>query len=204
MKTIEITGASRPGTGKAAVKKVRNSGQVPGTIYGHGEPLNVSVDYNAIKKALFTPETYVVNLDIEGSSSKTVIQEAQYHPVTDKILHVDFLRVNDEVPVEVKLPIKLVGTAKGVLAGGKLVPLLRKLKVRGLVSELPDAVEINITALTLGSTITVGQSGVEGLEITSPSSAGIAVVDIPRAVKQAGAAGELEDGEEGAEGEAED
>lgn len=197
MKTIEITGASRTGTGKAAVKKVRNSGNVPGTIYGQGEPQNVSVDYNAIKKALFTPETYIVNLDIEGNSSQTVIQEAQYHPVTDKILHVDFLRVTNEKPVEVKLPIKLVGTSKGVLAGGKLVPLLRKMKVRGLVSELPDAVEVDITELELGSTITVGTSGVEGLDITSPASAGIAIIEIPRAVKQA--AGEEGEGAEGEE-----
>lgn len=200
MKTIEITGTSRTGTGKSAVKKVRSSGNVPGTIYGLGDPENVAVEYNAISKALYTPETYVVDLSIGDKKAKTIIQEAQFHPVTDKILHVDFLRVGDDAPVEVKLPIKLVGTSKGVLAGGKLVPLLRKIKVRGLVSQLPDAVEIDITELALGSTITVGQANVQNLEITSPPSAGIAIVEIPRAVKQAqGAGGEEAEVEEATE-----
>lgn len=185
MKTIEIQGSVREGVGKSATKKVRNAGNVPATVYGLGDPKNIAIPYNDIKKALYSPETYIINLDVEGASTSTIIQEAQYHPMTDNIVHVDFLRISDEQPVEVKLPIKLVGNAKGVLSGGKLVALMRKIKVRGIPSQLPDRVEINISKLELGQTITVSQANVEGLEITSPASAGIAVVDIPRAVRQA-------------------
>lgn len=185
MKTIAITGESRKDTGKAAVKKVRMADKVPGTIYGLGEPQNVAVDYNTIGKAIYTPDSFIIDLDVEGEVSRTIIREAQFHPVTDKILHVDFLRVDDEHPVEVRLPIKLVGTSKGVLAGGKLVPMLRRIKVRGIVSQLPDAVEINISNLELGNTITVGQANTGDLNITTPPSAGVAIIEIPRAVKQA-------------------
>ena len=185
MKTIDIKGASRSGTGKAATKKVRNEGMVPGTIYGLKDPENVSVGYNEISKAVYTPETYIVNLDVNGTITPTVIREMQFHPVTDKLLHLDFLRVNDDHPVEIGLPIKLVGTSKGVLDGGKLVPLARRVNVRGIASQLPDYVEVDITTLELGSTITVGRAGIEGLEVTSPTSMGIVAVEVPRAVKQA-------------------
>lgn len=199
MKTIEIQGSTREGVGKSATKKVRSAGMVPGTVYGQGEPQNVAIGYNDIKKALYTPETFIVNLSVDGTATQSIIQEAQYHPVTDRILHVDFLRVSDAEPVEVRLPIRLVGTAQGVLAGGRMVPLMRRIKVRGIPSNLPEAVEINIEHLELGQTITVGQTNIEGLEITSPSSAGIAVVDIPRAVRQAQNAEGGEEGEAAAE-----
>ena len=195
MKSIEITGAVREGVGKSAMKKVRRQELIPGTVYGLGDPENVSVGYIDLEKAINTPETYIVNLDINGKKTATVIRETQFHPVTDRILHVDFLRVSDDQPVEVGLPIKLIGTPEGVLGGGKLVPLLRRLKVRGLISKLPDSVEIDVTNLLLGETITVEKANIEGLEVTSPGSSGVAMVDIPRAVRQA------QDGE--TEGEAE-
>lgn len=192
MKSIDIKGVGRSNTGKAATKKVRNEGLVPGTIYGIKDPENISVGYNEISKAIYTPETYIVNLEIDGQVQSTVIREMQFHPVTDRILHLDFLRVDAESPVEVALPIKLVGVAKGVLAGGKLVPLSRRVKVRGIAASLPEFVEVDVTELELGSSVTIGNSGVEGLDITSPSSMGVALVDIPRAVRQA----QNEDGEE--------
>ncbi len=203
MKSIDIKGVGRSNTGKAATKKVRNEGLVPGTVYGIKEPTNISVDYNEISKAIYTAESYIVNLDVDGEVTPTVIREMQFHPVTDRILHLDFLRVDDENPVEINLPIKLVGAAKGVLAGGKLVPLSRRIKVRGIASQLPAFVEVNVTNLQLGDSITVGTSGVTGLDITSPPSMGIAIVDIPRAVKTAVEGEEAAAGDEEA-GEAED
>lgn len=191
MKSIDIKGVGRSNTGKAATKKVRNEGLVPGTIYGIKDPENISVGYNEISKAIYTPETFIVNLDIDGQVQPTVIREMQFHPVTDRILHLDFLRVDAESPVEVALPIKLVGVSKGVLAGGKLVPLSRRVKVRGIAADLPEFVEVDVTELELGSSVTIGNSGVEGLNITSPASMGVALVDIPRAVRQA----QNEDGE---------
>ena len=185
MKTIDIKGVVRPDTGKAATKKVRMEGFVPGTVYGISDPENVSVGYNEISKAIYTPETFIVNLEVDGKVTPSVIREMQFHPVTDKVLHVDFLRVSDDKPVEVALPIRTVGTSKGVLAGGKMVPLARRIMVRGIASQLPEYVEVDITNLELGQTVTVGTAGIEGIEVTSPSSMGIAIVDIPRAVRQA-------------------
>lgn len=185
MKTVDIKASNREGTGKAATKKVRRENQIPATVYGLGDPANIAVDYQPIRKLLASPETFIINLDVEGTPVMSVIRETQFHPVTDSILHVDFMRVNNEDPVEVKLPVKLVGTSKGVLAGGKMVPLARRVKVRGIVNELPEFVEVDISDLELGQTITVAAAGIEGLDITSPASTGLAIVDIPRAVRQA-------------------
>jgi large subunit ribosomal protein L25 len=185
MKTIELQGSARKETGKAAMKKIRRSGQVPAVIYGQGEPMPVSVDFQGLQKVLYSPETFIVNLHIDGQNTDVVLRETQYHPVNDRVLHVDFLRVTDAEPTEVDLPIKLVGTSKGVLGGGRLVPMLRKMRVKGLVSALPDKVEVDITNLEMGKTIRVGEVSLPGINITSPASAGIAIIEIPRAVKQA-------------------
>ncbi len=185
MKTIELKGASRSETGKAAMKKIRRAGLVPAVIYGQGEPVAVSVDFQGLQKVLNSPETYVVNLDIDGNNTDAIVREAQFHPVHDRVLHVDFLRVTDHQAVEVELPIKLVGNSVGVLAGGRLVPMLRKVKVKGMIATLPDIVKVDITSLELGKTIRVGDVVFEGLNITSPASSGIAIIEIPRAVKQA-------------------
>ena len=185
MKTVELKGTTRSAIGKSAMKKIRRAGNVPAVVYGQGEPTAVAVDFQAMTKVLHSPETYVVKLDLEGNTTTAIVREVQYHPVTDKVLHVDFLRVTDSEAVEVDLPIKLVGTAKGVLAGGRLVPMLRKLTVRGLVNELPDNVEVDISGLEMGKTFRVGEIPVSGLTITSPAPAGVAIIEIPRAVRQA-------------------
>ncbi|MCL4105821.1 UNVERIFIED_CONTAM: hypothetical protein GTU68_012459 [Idotea baltica] len=157
---------------------------VPGTVYGITDPQNVAIAYNDISKAIFTPESYIVNLEVDGKVESTILREMQFHPVTDKVLHVDLLRVDEENAVVVELPVKILGVAAGVLAGGKLVPLTRRIKVRGIAKQLPDFVGVDVTELELGSTVTVGSAGIEGLDIVSPSSTGIAMVDIPRAVRQ--------------------
>jgi large subunit ribosomal protein L25 len=185
MKTIEVTGTKRVGLGKTANKKTRREDKVPATVYGHGNPENVSLDMQSVRKAIYTPEAYIVNLNIDGATVSTIIRETQFHPVTDNLLHVDFLRLDDAHEIEVDLPIRLVGTSKGVLAGGKLVPLLRRIKVKGLASKLPDAVEVDISNLDLGKTIRVNELPDSGVTITSPGGAGIAIIDVPRAVKTA-------------------
>lgn len=185
MKTIELKGSARVQTGKAAMKKIRTAGNVPAIIYGQGEPAPIAVDFMGLNKVLHSPETYIVNLDIDGKISSTIVRDAQFHPVNDRVLHVDFLRVSDAQAVDVDLPIRLVGTAKGVLGGGRLVPMLRRLKVRGLVSKLPDQIEVDITNLDLGRTLRVSDIAVDGITVTSPASAGVAIIEIPRAVRQA-------------------
>jgi large subunit ribosomal protein L25 len=185
MKNIQLNGAARNETGKAAMKKIRRAGMVPAVVYGQGEPTPVSVDFQGMQKILHSPETYIVELQIDGKTTTTILRESQFHSVTDRVIHVDFLRVNDSHPVEVELPIKLVGTSKGVLGGGRLVPMLRKMKIKGLVSKLPDHVDVDISHLEMGKTIRVGEVNLGDLQITSPHSAGIAIIEIPRAVRQA-------------------
>ncbi|MEM7035769.1 MAG: 50S ribosomal protein L25, partial [Bacteroidota bacterium] len=182
--------------GKNAVRKIRKENKVPAVIYGQGEPQLIAVDYLSVKKALFTPESYIVKLEIDGNDTPVIVREAQYHPVYGQILHVDFMRVSEDKEIELELPVVLTGTSPGVMDGGKLVPLLRRLRVRGIPFNLPDNVEVDISGLELGKTIRVAEVEVEGLNITSPADAGIAGIEIPRAVKT----GEgLEEGEEGEE-----
>lgn len=183
MKTIEITAATRSGSGKTAAKDIRNAGKVPCVIYGNGDPVHFSADYLSLERALYSPETFLVKLTVDGTAMDAVIREAQFHPVTDRILHVDFYRVVSERPVVVELPIRLTGTAAGVVKGGILQPLMRKLKVSGLISSLPEQVTIDVTPLELGKTIKVESLNIEGLTIVSPAAAGVATVLVPRSAK---------------------
>ena len=177
MKTIEVTGTKREGLGKAANKKVRRAEKVPAIVYGSGEPSVIEVDYLSIQKAIKSPDTYIVHLNIDGNTTQTIIRDAQFHPVTDNILHVDFLRISEGAAIEIELPVKLVGTPKGVLAGGKLLPLARRVKVKGLPASLPAIIEVDITDLDLGKTIRVSDIDMPGVTITSPAAAGVAYID---------------------------
>ncbi|MEM0996327.1 MAG: 50S ribosomal protein L25 [Bacteroidota bacterium] len=194
MKTIELKGVKRAETGSNANKHVRAQGMVPAIIYGNADPEQISLPYNDVAKALFTPNTYIVSLEIDGSKTVSIIREAQYHPVTDRILHVDFYRIPDGESIEFELPVRLVGTAAGVRNGGRLVPLTRRLKVRGIPVQMPEFVEVDVTDLELGKTIRVSEIDTD-IELISPPSAGVAMVDIPRAVRTGEAGGE-EEGEE--------
>lgn len=184
MKTIDITGTSRPDLGKSNSKKVRNSGNVPCVIYGESEPAHVQIDHQQLFKMFHSPDTYLVNLNADGKSTRCVVREVQWHPVHDLILHVDFLRVTDDKPVEVSLPVRITGTSPGVLAGGKLSLLTRRLKVSGLLKNIPEAVSIDISALELGGTIKVSDLTIEGLTFTNPASLGIVSVNVPRAARE--------------------
>lgn len=195
MKTIELTGVKRAETGSTANKKVRAQGLVPAVVYGGTDPQQIALPYNDLAKALFTPNTYIVNLEVEGKKTPTLVREAQYHPVTDRILHVDFFRIPEGEAVEFDMPVKMVGTAEGVRAGGRLVPLKRYLRVHGKPSDLPEFLLVDVTELELGKTIRVSDVNLEGIKILSPGTTGIAMVDIPRALRT----GEGEEGEEGEE-----
>lgn len=186
MKTVGVKGSIRAAVGKSDTKKVRNAGNVPCVLYtGGNEATHFSVTHKALKKLLFSPNVYIVQVDIDGTVHDTIIRESQFHPVTDQILHVDFLKVDDQNPVEFELPVKLVGSAVGVLNGGKLVAMMRRLKVVGIPSTMPERVEVNVSKLELGKSIRVKEVDAPGITITSPPMASIARVDIPRALKSA-------------------
>ncbi|MEM6801217.1 MAG: 50S ribosomal protein L25 [Bacteroidota bacterium] len=199
MKTTELKAYLRPETGKANAKHMRREGNVPGVIYDNSESTHVYFNVKELKTVLYTPETYIVKLDIDGKAVDSIVRNADYHPVTDNVLHVEMLRVSDK-PVVVSLPISLVGKPVGVGQGGKLLTKLRKLEVKGVPAELPDKVEIDVSSLNLGQTIKVADANIQGLEVVTPAFAGVASVEIPRALRSAGAVG----GDEEGEGEAEE
>jgi large subunit ribosomal protein L25 len=182
MKSVTLSGSLRANVGKTDSTALRNSGRVPCVIYGGGEQIHFSADIRHFKNIIFTPETNLVNVEIDGKTYKTVLQEAQYHKINDKLIHADFLLVSEDKPVTVQLPVKTIGTSEGVKAGGKLTLKLRKLKVRGLISKLPEFIELNIEKLAIGKTIAAGDINIDGITLLHPKNISIVSVDTTRNV----------------------
>ncbi len=174
---MNITGTARTAGGKKAAKLIRQEGLVPCNLYGEAKGENglpvaksFSVEANALRKLVYTPDIYSVVLNIDGEEHVAVIKELQFHPVTDQLMHIDFYEVTAEKPIVMAVPIKLTGLAEGVRAGGKLVAQVRTLKVKAPYTAIPERLEIDVTSLALGKTIKVAELSFEGLEIvTSPS-----------------------------------
>lgn len=177
MKSINVKGSLRTETGKKATREIRKAGAVPCNLYGEAKGENglpVAKSFTAtqeeLRKLVYSPDIYSVNLNINGEEHMAVMRELQFHPVTDQLLHVDFFEITDEKPIIMEVPIKLTGLAEGVKAGGKLAASVRKLKVRAVYTAIPEKLEIDVTSLGLGKTIKVGELHFEGLEmVTSPS-----------------------------------
>jgi len=185
MKTVGLKGSKRESVGKSETKKVRNEGNVPCVMYSGGnEGTHFSASHKDLVKVMYSPEVFIIQVDLDGEMHDTLIRDSQFHPVTDKILHVDFLKVGD-VEVEFELPVNLVGAPKGVFAGGKLVTMMRRIKVRGIPSKMPAKVDVNVANLELGKTIRVSEVQAPGITITSPPQSGVARVEIPRALRSA-------------------
>ncbi len=188
MKTTQLKAEARANLGKRYTKQLRNSEKVPGVIYDNSAATHIILDDKELRKAVYTPETYIIELDIEGTKQDAIIRDIQFHPVTERMLHVDFLSISGDREVEVMLPIRLVGTPVGVAKGGKLTTKLRKLKVRGVPAQLPDHVAVDVSRLGLGGTIKVGEIKMDTLKIISPASAALASVEIPRSLRGAATA----------------
>lgn len=185
MKSVTLSGSTRANVGKTDANMLRAKGMVPCVIYGAGEQTHFSADIRHFKNIIFTPETNLVNIEIDGKSYKTVLQEAQYHKINDKLIHADFLLVSEDKPVTVQLPVKTIGQSEGVKAGGKLVLKLRKLKVRGLIAKLPEFIELDITNLSIGKNISAGDISIEGITLLHPKNISVVSVDTTRAVAAA-------------------
>ncbi len=155
MKQINLSGSLRENVGKKGSKGVRVIGHVPAVIYGGEKPVHVSLDKKELSKAIFTPEVFQVNLNIDGKNIPAIIKDTQFHPLTDEILHVDFLELVAGRPVKVKLPVRLKGQSRGVKAGGKLLVHFRKVDLKGIPSDLPAEVEVDISSLRIGQNIRV-------------------------------------------------
>ena len=195
MKSIEINGSLRTETGKKATRELRKSDSVPCVLYGINKDENgnqvathFTVTNDGLRNLVYTPHIYVVNLNIDGKVVTAIMKDIQFHPVTDKILHVDFLQIDESNPIVMEVPVKLEGLAEGVKAGGKLALQVRKLKVKALYSAIPERLIVDVTNLGLGKTIKVGELSYEGLQILNSKEAVVCAVKLTRAARGAQAA----------------
>jgi len=182
MKTIEIKGSLRTELGKKSSKKVRKEGNVPCVIYGKEQNVHFHAHENTFKNLIYTPDAHLVNLDLEGKEYKVVLQDVQFHPVSDKITHIDFIEVLDDKPLVVSLPIKVTGDSVGVKAGGKLRIKKRHLKVRGYVNDIPEHLLIDITDVKIHHSVKVGDLSYDKIELIDPKITTVLSVATSRVV----------------------
>jgi len=199
MKEINVKAQNREAVGKKASKLLRKEGMVPCNLYGekkdeNGLPVALSFAASAaeLRKAVYTPHVYVVNLDIEGQAHKAIIKELQFHPTTDALLHADFFEVSEDKAITVGIPVKLNGLAQGVRDGGKLNLSIRKINVTAPYKQIPEVLNIDVTELQLGKAIKVGQLSFDGLQIATSPEVIVCSVKATRASRSAAAAAEDE------------
>lgn len=189
MKTFELAGTLRADLGKKASKAIRGQEAIPAVLYGGNEVVHFAVTQEAVRNLIYSPEIFAIDLTIDGKAVKAVLKDIQFHPVTDKILHLDFLQVDETKPVVIEVPVVLTGHAEGVKAGGKLSLEMRKLKVKAVYTEIPEKLFIDVTTLGLGKTIQVGALNFEGLELMNAKNAVVCAVKLTRAARGAMAKG---------------
>lgn len=189
MKTFELAGTLRADLGKKASKAIRGQEAIPAVLYGGNEVVHFAVTQEAVRNLIYSPEIFAIDLTIDGKAVKAVLKDIQFHPVTDKILHLDFLQVDETKPVVIEVPVVLTGHAEGVKAGGKLSLEMRKLKVKAIYTEIPEKLFIDVTTLGLGKTIQVGALNFEGLELMNAKNAVVCAVKLTRAARGAMAKG---------------
>jgi large subunit ribosomal protein L25 len=198
MKTLEIKGSLRTDLGKKSSKNTRKEGNVPCVIYGKEQNIHFHTHENNFKNLVYTPDAHLVNLNLDGKEYKVVLQDIQFHPVTDKITHVDFIEIFDNKPIVISLPIKVTGDSVGVKAGGKLRIKKRHLKVRGFANDIPEFLPIDITEVKIHHSIKVGDLSYDKIELIDPNITTILSVATSRVVQKE--EGEGVEGAEGAEG----
>lgn len=180
MKVVQLSGSVRSNVGKKDAKALRNAGLVPCVLYGTGEQTHFSVKKNDIEKIVFSPDVYEVNLEIDGKKASAIIRDLQQHPVKDYVQHVDFLEVTAKKPIRIGLPIRLTGSSRGVLNGGRLMQVFRKLNVLGLAKDLPEAIILDISPLKIGQSFRVKDISIPGIEILDPAGAVVVSVKMAR------------------------
>ncbi|MFO7868580.1 MAG: 50S ribosomal protein L25/general stress protein Ctc [Bacteroidales bacterium] len=187
MKFLTVKGDVRKELGKTNSNALRISKSIPCVLYG-GELENIHfiIDEEEFKKAYITPEVYAIELQIDGSTYKAVIKDIQFHPVTDRVIHVDFYQIADDKPFTIKMPIRIVGDSEGVKKGGKLMVKMRKIRVHGLLQDIPDKLDVDITKLQIGQSIKVPSLSYENLVIKEPKNAVVCVVKMMRSAVKAG------------------
>ena len=185
MKSITIKGSQRESVGKVATKALRNAGMVPCVLYGGNQPVHFSAEEMAFKNLVYTPNAHTVVIDLDGTTYDAVLQDIQVHPVSDKILHIDFFQLFPDREITMEVPVKVTGTSPGVLGGGILTLNTRKLKVKALPKNLPDYVEANISELEMGNKLYVTKLASDNYKLLHPENTVVAQVRISRAAMKA-------------------
>ncbi|MBR5037315.1 MAG: 50S ribosomal protein L25/general stress protein Ctc [Prevotella sp.] len=200
MKEISVSGQKRSETGKKASKLMRKEGLVPCNLYGEKkgenglpEALSFAVPMADLRKVIYTPHIYVVNLNIDGAEHKAIIKELQFHPVKDTLLHIDFYEINEQKPITIGIPVKLNGLAQGVRDGGRLALIVRKVNVTAKYQDIPETLDIDVTDLTIGKSIKVGDLSFEGLEMATSKEVVVCTI---KATRKSNAAAQAEEAAE--------
>jgi large subunit ribosomal protein L25 len=185
MKSISMSGSLRGNVGKKDAKKTRAEGAVPCALYGGKEQIIFSIDEKSVRRAIFTPEIFLVDLTVSGKKYQAVVKDVQYHPVSDNIIHVDFQEVIENKPIVVSLPIVIEGSSPGVLKGGKLIKKFRKLKVKGLVSNMPEKIFMNISNMEILDAVKVSDMKIDNLQFLDlPNAIIISIASTRAAVEE--------------------
>ena len=185
MKTIAISGSPRENVGKRDAKELRYEGKVPAVLYGGKEQQHLAVVIADLRDVIYTPEVNFVEIDVNGTKTKAIVKDTQFHPLTDVLLHIDFLQLFDEKEIVMEIPVKLTGTSPGVKMGGKLIQKLRKLRVKALPANMPQNVEVSLEKLEVGSLFRVRDLSGDKYVITNTPEDTIVSVAMSRALKQA-------------------
>ena len=185
MKSIAISGSVRQNVGKRDAKELRYEGKIPAVLYGGEEQTHIAVSAADLKSVLYTADVVFVELDVNGKKTRAIVQDAQFHPLTDLVTHVDFLELFDDKQVSVNIPIKLTGDSPGVKMGGKLVQKLRSLRVKALPNDLPQEIEVPMESLEVGKSFRVSQVTLENARILNNADDTIVSVVMSRALRQA-------------------
>lgn len=185
MKTVAISGSTRENVGKRDAKELRYQGQVPAVLYGGETQTHFAIQATDLKPVIYTAEAQFIELEVNGAKTKAIMKDIQFHPLTDQILHVDFLELNDKKQVTMEIPVRLTGTSPGVKTGGKLTQKLRKLRIKALPKDHIDTIDISIEQMEVGSYIRVSDLQLEKLTIANAKEDTIVSVGTSRALRQA-------------------
>ena len=185
MKSVSLSGSVRQGVGKKDAKAIRTAGNVPCILYGAGHQISFQVSYKELTPLVYTPEVTKVTLQIDGKNFTSIIKEIQFHPVSDKMIHVDFLELVDKKPIFMSVPVTVYGNSLGVKQGGKLVINARKLNIKATPENLPDSIKIDVEKLDIGQGIKVGALSLENLQILDEPNKMVVSVKTTRAAQAA-------------------
>lgn len=185
MKTFSVSGQKRESLGKKDSKQLRTENKVPCVLYGVEEPIHFSSVKNDLLKLIYTPNVYLVDLDIDGKKHQAIMKDIQFDPVSDEVIHIDYMKISNDKPIKVDIPVEVTGYAAGLRKGGKLQIEVRRLKVMALPQNLPDSIKIDVTPLDLGQSLRVGDIKMENVSILNGKSVPVARVMVTRAARAA-------------------